>query len=322
MSFYLFGIYAIVVSMKKQIKALVLFSGGLDSMLAVELLKRQNIEIDPVFFYTNFTKADLAQKSARQLGIKLREVDLREDFLEVLKNPKHGYGSGLNPCIDCHLLMLKKAGEIMRAEGFNFIATGEVLGERPMSQNKQSLEIIEKEAGISGYLLRPLSAKLLEETISEKNGLIDRDLLLDVSGRNRQKQIALAAEFGIKKFPSPGGGCALTEKGFAGKIKNLMEQKLEFDSDDAELIKIGRHFWFGKTWIALGRSEDENNLLVSLARIGDMILEPEGPGALALLRGENITGENIEKAKNLILEFSLKLKADENLKFMVKVIES
>ena len=202
----------------KKIKALVLLSGGLDSILAVKLLLEQGIEVEAINFRTNFCGPSKARPAAKMLGVRLHEVDIRKEFLEVLKKPKHGYGSGMNPCIDCHALMLKKAGELMQKENscpersrrIDFIATGEVLGERPMSQHKKALKIVEKEAGLEGYLLRPLSAKLLEPTIPEKENLVDREKLLAISGRNRKPQMELAARYGIKNYPTPAGGCALT----------------------------------------------------------------------------------------------------------------
>lgn len=293
---------------KKKVKALVLFSGGLDSILAVKLLLEQGIEVEAINFRTNFCGPSEARSAALMLGVPLREENIREEFLAVLKKPKFGYGAGMNPCIDCHTLMLKKAGEIMRAEGFYFLATGEVLGERPMSQNKNALKIVEKEAGLEGYLLRPLSAKLLEPTIAEKQGLIDREKLLDISGRNRQRQMELAEKFGIKEYPSPAGGCALTQEGFARRLKELMKHKPDFDSQDVDLIKIGRHFFENGAQIILGRNEQENQILESVAKNDDILVSPnEIVGPTALIRGENAKSF-AEEAKKLIIEFSPKAK--------------
>ena len=230
--------------MKKQAKALVLLSGGLDSILAVKMLLEQGIEVQAINFRTNFCGPSKARPAAEMLGVPLREVAIREEFLAVLKKPKHGYGSSMNPCIDCHALMLKKAGEIMRSEGYDFLATGEVLGERPMSQHRKSLDIVERDANIVGYLLRPLSAKLLEPTIAEQEGLVDRAKLLDISGRSRKIQMALAAQYDIKEYPTPAGGCALTQPGFADRLRELMKHKPDFNSEDVNLVAIGRHFFF------------------------------------------------------------------------------
>ena len=301
---------------KKQTKALVLLSGGLDYILAVKLLLEQNIEVEGICFYSNFFGCDLAKKAAEKLGINLREIDIKEEFLDFLrKKPKHGYGVGLNPCIDCHALMLKKAGEIMRAEGFDFIATGEVLNERPMSQNKQALKIVEKEAGLEGCLLRPLSAKLLEPTEPEKSGLVDREKLVNISGRSRQKQMEMAKKIGITDYPTPAGGCMLTQEGFVGRMKKLMDNKPDFNYNDAELAKIGRHFWIGGEQIILGRNKEENEILLKTKQEKDTIIEPENfVGPTALIKNGN-SGAN-DKARDLIVKFSPK--AGENPKFNEK----
>jgi len=319
--------------MKNNAKALVLFSGGLDSILVARMLGEQGIEVELINFFTIFFGPEVARQSAKEMGLPLREVDMSEDFLAILKKPKHGWGAGLNPCIDCHSLMLKKAGQIMRDEGFDVVATGEVLGERPMSQNRQSLNIVEKDAGVEGYLLRPLSAKLLEPTLAEKEGLIDREKMLDISGRRRERQISLAKEFGIKNYPSPGGGCALTQKGFAARLLELKKNKPNFSVHDAKLSIIGRHFFHPEQpisgslpqvgpeeveggrgvednyWLILGRDKEENEFLKSQVKEGEVFIIPVNfSGPEALIRGEKISAEIIERAKDLIVEFSSKAK--------------
>jgi hypothetical protein len=309
---------------KKQVKALVLLSGGLDSILAVKLLLEQGILVETVVFCTNFSGPKLARVAAKTLGVPLREVDIKKEFIEVLKKPKHGYGAGLNPCIDCHALMLKKAGEIMRSEDFDFVATGEVLGERPMSQHKPALDIVEKDAKLKGYLLRPLSAKLLEETIAEKEGLVDREKLMDISGRVRKIQMALAQKYGIKEYPTPAGGCALTQDGFAARMKELMKNKPDFTPEDIDLVAIGRHFFYpelveggGNVQIILGRNEEENEILKSQKKPEDVFILPINfSGPEALIRGGKIRNEIIEQAKELIVKFSpkaSKLKTEERI---------
>lgn len=318
--------------MPKQVKALVLLSGGLDSILAVKLLLEQGIAVEAINFRTNFCGPSKARPAAEMLGVKLREVNIRQEFLPILKKPKHGYGSGLNPCIDCHALMIKKAGEIMRQEGFDFVATGEVLGQRPMSQHKQSLGTVEKDAELKGYLLRPLSARLLEPTLAEKEGLVDRDKLLDISGRSRKTQMALAQKYGIKEYPSPAGGCALTQKDFAGRLKELMVNKPDFTPEDVDLVATGRHFWIkenslknsrdelpeGNSQIILGRSQEENEILSGAAKTGNILIAPDGwVGPTALVRGGQ---EAVLRAKELILEFSPKAKKlkPEEIKFKIE----
>jgi len=302
-------------SEKKKVKALVLLSGGLDSILAVRLLLEQGIEVEAVNFRTNFCGASEARPAAKMLGVPLREVDIREEFLQVLRQPKFGYGAGLNPCIDCHALMLKKAAGIMKKEEFNFVATGEVLGERPMSQHKEALKIVEKESGLKGYLLRPLSAKLLEPTIPEQDGRVHREKLSDISGRSRKRQIELAEKFNIKDYPTPAGGCALTQAGFAGRIKELIKHRPDFDAQDVDLIRIGRHFFsldelgMKFTQIILGRNQEENEILKSAIQTKDILIEPENfPGPTALVRGKSISEPIIQNAKNLIFQFSPKAK--------------
>jgi len=304
--------------MKKRVKALVLLSGGLDSILAVKLLLEQGIEVEAINFRTNFCGPSKARPAAKMLDVPLREVDIRQDFLAVLKKPKYGYGAGLNPCIDCHALMLKKASEIMRAEGFDFVATGEVLGERPMSQHKRALKIVETEAGLEGYLLRPLSAKLLEPTVLEKDGWVDRKKLLDISGRSRKRQMELAARYHIKNYPTPAGGCALTEKGFGERLRELMKNKPDFDVNDIDLIKIGRHFFSGGAQIILGRNQEENEILESAVGEKDTLIKPQNfIGPAALLRGKKNGEAEINKAKELIIKFSKKATVPEDLNFKI-----
>lgn len=306
----------------KKTTALLLMSGGLDSILAAKLLLEQGVEVTAVCFYSSFFGCELARKAAKQIEIALKEVDISKDIIEVLKSPKHGYGSAINPCIDCHALMLKKAGEIMRKGKFDFVATGEVLGERPMSQNKRALKIVEKEAGLEGYLLRPLSAKLLEPTMPEINRQVTRDDLMDISGRNRKPQTELAEKFGIREYPTPGGGCMLTQTGFAKRLRELMENKSDFKPKDAELIKIGRHFWIDGMQIILGRNKEENEAMAKAAGEKNILIEPENfVGPAALIRGEKMTEERmvevLEKTKELMVKFSPKLKENNDSKFRI-----
>lgn len=244
--------------MKNKTKALVLLSGGLDSILAVKILQEQGIEVIGLAFESPFFKADKAKTAAKQTGIKLEIIKLGKDYIDLIKNPPHGHGSAINPCIDCHAFMLKKAKSIMKKHKADFIATGEVLNERPMSQNLESLKIVENDSGTKGILLRPLSAKWLEETNVEKKGMVDREKLLDIKGRARNKQIELANKWKLS-FPTPGGGCLLCEKDIEKKLKDLFEHD-ETDDDSLNLIKIGRHFRKqGK--IIVGRNKEENEIL-------------------------------------------------------------
>ena len=234
-------------------------SGGLDSQLAVRVLQRAGAEVEAVCFSTPFFDISAARKAATALGVKLHVVDFTEDEISLVENPPHGFGGAMNPCIDCHALMIRRAGELMAKLGYDFVATGEVQGQRPMSQNKQSMCIVEKCSTMKGRLIRPLSAKLLDPTIPELEGKIDREKLLDISGRGRERQIALAAEFGIVDYPSPAGGCKLTEEGFCRKLKDLMDHEGLADRRLIELLTTGRRFRLpGGTSVVLGRDRDEN----------------------------------------------------------------
>jgi tRNA U34 2-thiouridine synthase MnmA/TrmU len=228
----------------------------------------------------------------------------------MVKNPRYGYGKAINPCIDCHMLMLKKAKAIMKKGKFDFVATGEVLGERPMSQNKQALELIKKQSGLQSYLLRPLSAKLLAPTIPEKDGLVNGNKLLNISGRSRKRQIALAKKWGIKEYPTPAGGCLLTDLQFAQRLKELFIKWPDCQGNDVQLIKLGRHFWVDNNKIIVGRHEQENKEIKKLAQKGDILIEPKDfPGPTILIRGKpKLSKESLIKAKELMLKYSPKLK--------------
>ena len=254
------------------IKAIALISGGLDSLLAAKLINKDGIEVLGLKF-----KMPFSVKSRRVLpgaGIEIREVDICEDFLRIVEEPAHGRGSLMNPCIDCKIMMLKKAKEIMGQIGAKFIITGEVLGQRPMSQHKEALNIIAKAAGLEGLLLRPLSAKLLEETIPEKEGWVKRDNLLDFSGRGRTEQIELAKRLGVREYAQPAGGCLLTDPEFSKRLKDLMAHEV-LSCDGVELLKTGRHFRLSdKARLVVGRNEKENERILSLARDGDYLFMP------------------------------------------------
>ena len=244
-------------------RGLSLMSGGLDSQLAVRVLQRAGAEVEAVTFVSPFFKDDgTAAKASAALGVKLHRVDFAADIVELVKAPPHGFGGAMNPCIDCHAKMIARAGELMTRLGYDFVATGEVQGQRPMSQNRQSLGVVEKCSGLKGRLVRPLSAKLLEPTIPEAEGKLDREMLLDISGRGRERQIALAAEFGIVDYPSPAGGCRLTEDGFARRLKDLMAHEGTECRALVELLAVGRRFRLpGGSGVILGRDARENSVL-------------------------------------------------------------
>lgn len=255
-------------------------------MLAAKILMEQGIEVLGLSFKSNFFSTKKAVKTAQTLGIELRAEDICKEELELVKNPPSGYGKNLNPCIDCHALMIKKAGEIARQEGFDIVATGEVLGQRPFSQNKGALLKVKKLSGVD--VLRPLTAKLLPETQAERDKLVIRGKLHSIRGRTRGRQMELAKRYGIKKYPSPAGGCLLTDPGFSERLMKMLDYWPDCTVGDVELLKCGRVFWFkapgGKRALTIiGRHHEDNQKLLSLAKTGDIVLELKqitGPSSL------------------------------------------
>jgi tRNA-specific 2-thiouridylase len=272
------------------VKALALFSGGLDSILAVKLILEQGIDVAAVHFISAFSSRARDDwgvvEVAKRLGVLLEVVKLGDDYLKVIREPKHGYGKNMNPCVDCRIFILKKAKKYAEEIGAKFIFTGEVLDERPMSQHFAALKLVEEEAGLRGKLLRPLSAKLLHKTIIEKKGLVDREKLLGIRGRSRKPQLKLAEEFGIESFPSPAGGCLLTCSEYANKLRDLFEHKKRCSMADVTLLKVGRHFRLGKNKIIVGRNEAENKLLATIKMRSDYYLEvADMVGPTTILQG-------------------------------------
>ncbi|MDD3487253.1 MAG: tRNA 4-thiouridine(8) synthase ThiI [Candidatus Moranbacteria bacterium] len=271
----------------KKPKALLLFSGGLDSILAAKILEKQGIRVTALALESYFFNVAEAKKSAKKNGLKIVTKNISGTHFGIVKNPRFGCGAGLNPCIDCHLLMVKTAKKFLKEKGFDFLATGEVLGQRPLSQNKSALALIEKEAGMVGKILRPLSARILPETEMEKSGLADREKLLGISGRSRKEQLKLAKKLKIKYFPAPAGGCILTDKEYSKKLEDLMNKAKKIGETDLALLRLGRHFWLDGIKIILGRNHGENLALKKMAESGDMIIDPKTvPGPTALVRGK------------------------------------
>lgn len=268
-------------------KAISLFSGGLDSQVAVCVLKEQGIEVIGMNFVTPFFGAsERTRQAALDLGIEFHFIDIGPDYMDVLKNPVYGYGKNMNPCIDCHGYMLKQAGKYLQEFGASFITSGEVLGQRPMSQNKSALNAVNKLSGLSGLVLRPLSAKLLPPTIPETEGWVDRSRLLDISGRSRNRQMQLAEYYGIKDYPSPAGGCLLTQENFSQRLRRLLAIKPEANAHDTEILKTGRHLYLTENQLlVIGRNHDENLRLQELADERDYLIKViDRPGPLGLLR--------------------------------------
>jgi tRNA U34 2-thiouridine synthase MnmA/TrmU len=309
-------------------KAIALLSGGLDSTLAARLVLDQGIALEALNFMTVFctcTNRDAtclaSQKAVETLGIPLKVFNVSEEYLDVVKDPRHGYGSNMNPCIDCRIFMLKKAKAYMEESGASFIVTGEVLGQRPMSQRRDAMRLIEKEAGLDGLILRPLSAQFLPITIPEKEGWVDRAKLLNIQGRSRKPQIKLAEQFNIRDYPCPAGGCLLTDPGFGHRMKDLMDHDPGFFLNDVHLLKFGRHFRLSPdAKLVVGRNEEENRKIETFARTGDVLLKAAHyPGPVSLLRGSDDERE-LEKAASITARYG-KGKAMDHVEVNYKKVE-
>ena len=286
-------------------KGFSLMSGGLDSQLAVRVLQRAGAEVEGVCFVTPFFSPKAAEQAAAALGIPLNVVDFTDDEIALIENPPHGFGGAMNPCIDCHATMIRRAGEMMLARGFDFVATGEVMGQRPMSQNKQSLGIVAKSSGLEGRLVRPLSALLLEPTLPETEGKLDRTRLLDLQGRGRERQIQLAAEFGIVNYPSPAGGCKLTEEGYGRKLKDLLEHEGLRTRRLVELLAVGRHFRLPDgTGLIVGRDCNDNAVLKAESARGTLIASEGLPGPTALLVGGPKSDADLARARQIVAAYT------------------
>ena len=247
----------------RKVRALGLCSGGLDSMLAGVLLRSQGIEVEWITFETPFFSAKKARHASRITGIPLTVQNITPDYMVMLKNPPCGYGQHMNPCMDCHTLMFKLAGDVMREKGFDFLFSGEVTGQRPMSQTKPSLRYVEKNSGWDGYILRPLSAKNLPETIPEQKGLVDREKLLNLSGRSRKPQFKLAEQFGITDYPAPAGGCLLTDTSYSKRLRDLFKHQETCTENDLYLLKFGRHFRLNEhAKLIVGRTKSDNESIL------------------------------------------------------------
>ncbi len=272
-------------------KAVGLLSGGLDSTIATKFLLDQGIEVHAMNISMPWGcgRPSRVTALAEKFGIPFKSIPLGDDYLPVLTKPKYGFGSAHNPCVDCHIYMIRKAAAYMKEIGASFVFTGEVLGQRPMSQRRECLGWVEQDAGIPGQLLRPMSAKLLPPTIAEQEGIVDRDKLLDISGRSRKRQFALAKELGLGGFSSPGGGCLLTEKLFGARIEDVLKRGCDNIAATA-VLGLGRYFRIDDAaFVILGRDDAENEKLIRYAVPGDVILRPTVfPGPAALLRGGKI----------------------------------
>lgn len=292
--------------MKKKYKCFALFSGGLDSILAVMHMQKLGYQVIPIFFKTPFFGAERAEQAATGAGLDLRVIDITSEHLEMLKNPRYGFGKNLNPCIDCHGLMFRKAGEMMAAEAVDFLISGEVLGQRPMSQRHDALNSVAKLSKVKDLLVRPLSQKLLADTLPLREGWVNKAEMLDIQGRGRYRQIALAKEYGITEYQNPGGGCLLTDAGFSRRLKDLLEHDI-FSERQIELIKTGRHFRLAPgAKLIVGKNDNDNNKISALAA-EDVVIQTAGfPGPLGLLLTTEATEELLQQAASIVLRYSNK----------------
>ena len=275
-------------------------------MLAAKILQVQDVEVIGVTCATFFFGAAPGIKAGNTLSIPVHVLDIGAKHLEMLKRPVFGYGRQMNPCIDCHALMLQEAGRFMEEQGADFLFTGEVLGQRPMSQRRNALRSVENLAGFPGRILRPLSARLLPPTIPEIEGLIDREQLLDIHGRSRKRQMALAESYGITDYPQPGGGCVLTKEGFGKKLGALLRLFPDAGAREVELLKWGRHFLLPeRSLCVIGRNETDNDRLQSLAESSDVLLRvADHPGPIGLLLPSPHFGKDLEAAVMAVIAYS------------------
>ncbi len=294
-------------------KAVALYSGGLDSTLAVLVMLKQGIDVTAVTFLNHFG-CDISDKSSCskdpfaasvKFGFKVKLAHLSGKFLEIVKNPRYGHGKNMNPCVDCRILMLKEAKEFMKLTGAEFLITGEVVGQRPMSQRKNCFPMIDKAADVKGLVVRPLSGRLLPVTIPEENGLVSREMLLDFNGRSRKPQMSLAEELGLTEYPAPAGGCLLTDPIYSYRVMELLKHNENADYRDINFLRVGRHFRYSTDCkIVVGRNMEENKTIRSLASTNDYLLKVEEVGTPTTVLLGNVTDKAIETAASLCVRYS------------------
>ncbi len=304
---------------ENKVRALGLCSGGLDSILSAVVLGNQGIAVEWISFETPFFSSVKARRAAAQLHIPLIVQNITQPYLKMLRDPSRGYGKHINPCIDCHTLMFRLAGEVMKDRQMDFLFSGEVLGQRPMSQTRSSLRYVEKHSGYRDVIVRPLSAKLLEETLPEKKGLVDRGLLLGLSGRSRKPQIQLARTWGITDYPAPAGGCLLTESVYSNRLKDLFGHQKDCTENELHLLKYGRHIRLNEQIkIIVGRTLQDNIAILDHHDPSlDMVLKTQqipGPVVLVPLGAGN---DEIQQAASICAGYS---KAPENMEVAVEVV--
>lgn len=303
-------------------KAVSLFSGGLDSILSAKIIQNQGIDVIAFhfvlpFYYIEDEEQIKAVKTANMLNIPIEISYGGKDYIEMVKKPKYGYGKHINPCIDCKIFIMKKAHDFMKKIGASFLVSGEVIGQRPMSQRKKAMELIEKEAGVEGILLRPLSAKLLPPTVTEEKGWIKRENLYSLEGRSRKPQIQKARELGIKEYPFPAGGCCLADIDFSIRLRDAFEHN-EDSVSEVQLLNFGRHFRL-KSGVKLivGRDEKENNIIEKLAGNDDLLIEGVGFGSPIALLKNSKNSEDIDISAAICIRYSKK-RTEKSVKISIR----
>ncbi len=292
--------------MPKTLTAITLFSGGLDSLLSVLWMQKLGVKVIPVFFRTPFFTEERAVQTANANGLKLEVIDISKAHLEMMKNPRYGFGKNFNPCIDCHGLMFRLAGELLTQYNADFLISGEVLSQRPMSQRRDAMNAVSKLSGYKDLLIRPLSQQLLEDTQPIREGWIKKSDMLAISGRSRKPQLALAKELGVSVFPGPGGGCRLTDKNFSVRLRDLVEHN-QLNLPEITLLKYGRHFRLDdKTKFIIGRDENDNNNIIGAQAGFLFMLNEEIPGPLGLLCIKEIDDNLISQAASLLAYYNSK----------------
>jgi tRNA U34 2-thiouridine synthase MnmA/TrmU len=294
-------------------KAIALYSGGLDSTLAILAMMRQGVEVTAITFLNHFG-CDISDRSSCskdpfaasvKFGFKVKLAHLSDKFLDIVKNPRFGHGKNMNPCIDCRILMLKEAKELMKLMGADFLITGEVIGQRPMSQRKDCFPVIDKAADVKGLVVRPLCGKLMPVTIPEEKGLISREMLLDFNGRTRKPQIALAEKLGLTEYPAPAGGCLLTEPNYSYKLKDLLDYNSNPDYKDINFLRVGRQFRYSpECKIIVGRNKEENEIIMSHADADDYSLRVEGTGSPVTVLLGNASDDALAVAASICARYS------------------
>jgi tRNA-uridine 2-sulfurtransferase len=318
------------------VKAVALYSGGLDSTLAILQMMKYGVEVEAITFLTHFG-CDATDSSscgsdpypaAEKFGFKVKLAHLGQRFFDIVKNPRFGHGKNMNPCIDCRLIMIDEARHYMEMTGADFIITGEVLAQRPMSQRRYSLDLVARECGLAGKLVRPLSGRLLPPTLPEKEGKIKREWLLNIEGRSRKRQMDLAAEFGLTDYPTPAGGCLLTDVNYSNRLRDLLKYNPDPEFNDLNLLRVGRHFRISpKAKLVVGRDEPENDVIESLKLPNDLILEAvDYKSPIGLLRGER-SDEDIALAASMVARYSdgkreASLKVETRITGQINILET